>query len=109
MTRPKPWQLLVGALVVLACTLGILAACNTAPPPDPCQINPTKTNASGQWVEQDDEPLDADPCDSDDLYETDSHGNKKPKTPAVKPATVKPAPAKTGGGSGGTTGNKARK
>lgn len=72
------------------------AACSSTPPLDPCQINPTKMNEAGQWVEQDDEPMDADPCDSDDL---DEAGHVKPK---VKKPTVK----KTTSGSGGTTGNK---
>jgi len=91
--------------VILAGTL--TAGCGSTPPPDPCQINPTKTNEAGVWVEGDDEPMDSDPCDSDDLTE-DGHfkpGVRKPTKPVVqKPAVQKPA-----GGSGGTSGNKPRK
>lgn len=88
--------LAAAALIVLAFT-----ACGTAPKPiDPCQINPTKTNTAGQWVEHDDEPLDDDPCDSDDLYEdlrihgvTPSPRKPKPVVSPNKPATS----AKTSG------------
>lgn len=42
---------------------GMLAGCGD--PQDPCQVNPTKTAANGEWVEADGEPLDDDPCDAD--------------------------------------------
>lgn len=60
---------------------GILtAACGD--PQDPCQVNPTRQAANGEWIEADGEPLDADPCDSDDL---ERKGVKvKPKKKSTK-------------------------
>jgi hypothetical protein len=73
------------AAFLLSATLaaGLMAGCGD--PQDPCQVNPTKTAASGDWVEADGEPLDDDPCDSDDLG-GDGHKskNKKKVTPTKK-------------------------
>lgn len=52
---------------------GTLSGCGD--PQDPCQVNPTKTAANGEWVEADGEPLDDDPCDA----ESDGHKSKPKK------------------------------
>lgn len=70
---------------VLSVSLLPVAACGD--PVDPCQVNPTSTNAWGEWREANGEPLDDDPCDSDDL------DGKRHKPATVKPVTVK-TPAK---------------
>lgn len=75
-------------MTILALLAGT-GACSSEPV-DPCQIQPTKTNQAGQWVEWDDEAIDADPCDSDDL---DEAGHKKP---TVKKPAKKPTPGKKG-------------
>ena len=64
------WVAIVAAVAVAATLLG-----GCGDPEDPCQANPTRTAADGQWVEADGEPLDADPCDADD---GDSKKKKKP-------------------------------
>lgn len=75
---------------ILAGTVA-LSACGREPV-NPCQVQPTKTNASGEWVEWDDEAMDADPCDSDDLNSDGSHkkpGAKKPAPKNTKPTGKK--------------------
>lgn len=74
----KRGVLLAVLVVAFFAILGGLFGCAKGPVADPCKINPTKTNAAGEWVEQDDEPMDDDPCDSDDLFGDDDH-----RTPAV--------------------------
>lgn len=64
-----------GLGLVLAVTFGATAACGD--PVDPCQVNPTRTAANGEWVEADGEPLDSDPCDSDDVNKSKSKKKKK--------------------------------
>ena len=71
-------------LIALGALL-VLTGCGDTQPVDPCQVNPTRTNALGQCVEADGEPCDSDPCDSDDLEE-DSTKHKSPQfAPQKKP------------------------
>jgi hypothetical protein len=82
------FETVAGAFILAL--LFALFGCATQPP-DPCQIHPTKTNAAGEWVEGDGEPMDDDPCDSDDVGGDTSHGKTKFKKPTSKKTT------KTGG------------
>lgn len=81
------WRAALAASAMLGALT--LAACD-AKPVDPCQVNPTRTDAAGQWVEADGEQLDLDPCDADDL-----DGDGKHKVSTKKPN--KPTPKKTSG------------
>lgn len=77
MTAAKKIIYWVVVLGIAAALFFLAVACKSNPPPDPCQINPTRTNSAGTWVEADGEALDEDPCDADDQHEVE-HKKKKP-------------------------------
>lgn len=63
----------------------LTAACGD--PQDPCQVNPTRQAADGQWVEADGEPLDDDPCDAENTGHWPKPVKTKPKPAVTKRST----------------------
>lgn len=82
-------------IVVVAAGAILLGACGDPQPVFPATCA-TYQAPDGTWMEEDNEPVDADPCDLDDAWEFDGTGHRTPK-PTVK----KPSPAKTSAPIGG--------
>lgn len=83
--RASWWALVITAMVGIAVAL---SACATKPV-DPCQVQPTHTDAQGQCVEYDGELCDGDPCDADDFSEVSERSKPSPKATKPKTSTTK--------------------
>lgn len=87
MTRVPWWMWVWAAVLVLAVVALLMGACDRTVAPWPAPVCATYQAPDGTWMEEDNEPVDADPCDTKiDL--------PKPVRTTAKPA-VKPSPAKT--------------
>jgi hypothetical protein len=76
--------LFCGMLFLLTVQMPLLGACTGQEPVVP--VCATYQAPDGTWMEEDDEPVDADPCDLDDAFEVEHLKTPKPvvkKSPAV--------------------------